>query len=574
MADLAAVSARPHIVGSPEDAKVRAYLARRMAALGLTVSTQNFPLPEAARKEVAGWIGRDVDALTGTNVIGVMAGRDRAAPALLLMAHHDTVWGSPGAGDDGFGVAALLEIARALKAGPQPARDVILLFTDAEEVGLVGAKAWFADPANAARVGAIVNFEARGGGGRVSMFETSPGNGAAMRLFARVVPHPSAQSIAVSVYRLMPNSTDLTVALPHGATAFNFAPVGRAGLYHSPLATPANIDPATLHDMGLQGLGLTRALAMAPALPPRTADAAFGDVFGLGLLVYPAWAGWIVLAVAAGLFALAIGRVRPGWGGIGRGLVAALWLVPHGALLLLLVNHVSGVDWNYYDRLAALPRLEVQAALLALAAIALSLAVTRPLWPTPRWAGLIPALLLSAAALLLGDDPLVVAILGGLGLATGWFVHRTGLWEGWLGAILLVLLLVALVQALLPTAAPPFAWGLLLASLAAALTAWVDRDFTGGAGVIAAAIVAALALGNLLPFAHFLFLSVGADRAEVTILFALMALMLLRPLIALPPRALLIGGAALGVVATGIALSVLLDPMAPSVATYSLRPRG
>jgi hypothetical protein len=71
----------------------------------------------------------------------------RALPAVLVMSHYDSVHNSPGAADDSLGAAAALEIARALKAGPQPARDVIFLFTDGEEAGLLGAEAFFArDP--------------------------------------------------------------------------------------------------------------------------------------------------------------------------------------------------------------------------------------------------------------------------------------------------------------------------------------------------------------------------------------------------------------------------------------------
>ena len=50
------------------------------------------------------------------NIVGVLPGRDRSAPALALMAHYDSVAASPGAADDIMGVAAILETARAIKA--------------------------------------------------------------------------------------------------------------------------------------------------------------------------------------------------------------------------------------------------------------------------------------------------------------------------------------------------------------------------------------------------------------------------------------------------------------------------
>ncbi len=62
---------------------------------------------------------------------------------LVLSAHFDSVQGSPGADDDGTGVAALLEIARILKeshkADPLD-RTVRLCFFNLEETGLVGSR--------------------------------------------------------------------------------------------------------------------------------------------------------------------------------------------------------------------------------------------------------------------------------------------------------------------------------------------------------------------------------------------------------------------------------------------------
>ena len=60
---------------------------------------------------------------------------------LVLIAHYDTVAGSPGGIDNAVAVALLIELARALHEHP-PARPVALLFSANEEVGLVGAEAF------------------------------------------------------------------------------------------------------------------------------------------------------------------------------------------------------------------------------------------------------------------------------------------------------------------------------------------------------------------------------------------------------------------------------------------------
>jgi len=109
---------------------------------------------------------------------------------VALVCHHDSVPTGPGASDDGAGVAALLEAARALKAGPALQNDVILLFTDGEEAGLDGARAFAAGCPWLKDIGLVLNFEARGVSGPVFMFETSVGNGPIIREFARAAPRP------------------------------------------------------------------------------------------------------------------------------------------------------------------------------------------------------------------------------------------------------------------------------------------------------------------------------------------------------------------------------------------------
>jgi aminopeptidase YwaD len=61
---------------------------------------------------------------------------------LLLIAHHDAVPGSPGANDNAAAVAVLLALLdRLARSGPRGVR-VRLLFTAAEELGYLGARAY------------------------------------------------------------------------------------------------------------------------------------------------------------------------------------------------------------------------------------------------------------------------------------------------------------------------------------------------------------------------------------------------------------------------------------------------
>ena len=298
------------------------------------------------------------------NVVGILPGKDRSLPAVLLMAHHDSVWGSPGAADDGAGVAAALETIRLIKAAGQPRRDLMVLFSDGEELGLEGARAFFASDPRRAHVGVIVNMETRGGGGRASMFETGSDNGAMMALFGQAVHRPVSTSLSVFIYKKLPNSTDYTVAKKLGYPGFNFAFIGRPSQYHSPTATPDALDQGAVQDMGRQVLDLTRALLAVPVLPGNAPDRVFFDAFGLMFISYAAWVGWLLLAIGAlGHGVATRGSVR--LGEIGRGGALTLALFVGAALLLFAVNYVSGGygRGNYYDRRAAIPRLEVQALL-------------------------------------------------------------------------------------------------------------------------------------------------------------------------------------------------------------------
>jgi hypothetical protein len=363
-ADIEAMARAPHPVGSPENGRVRAFLAGRLRMLGADVHEQAIPLAPRSLDRLGKWSGRKESGIAAHNLIGIIPGSDRAKPAVMLMAHHDSVWGSPGAADDAMGVAAALEVARAVRTRGVPERDLIPLFTDSEEVRLDGSEGFFKRHPLAEHVGVIINMEARGAGGRANMFETGPGNGAMMALYAREVARPATSSLAVLIYDEMPNYTDYTVAKAWGIPGFNLAVLDRGWAYHSPLATPDAVDPAAVQDMGQQALALASALAFAPDLPPPAPNASFGDLMGRLTIVYPAAAGWALLAVAAALIGGGWRRARIAPRAIGGGMMLVAALLLHGSLLLTAFNAVSGSGGaNYYDRLAALPRLEAMAGL-------------------------------------------------------------------------------------------------------------------------------------------------------------------------------------------------------------------
>ena len=75
--------------------------------------------------------------LQGVNLVGIAEGE--TDEAVVFVAHHDTVHGSPGADDNGAALALLLELA-AQFGGRRFRRTVVLAAPDFEEIGLIGSR--------------------------------------------------------------------------------------------------------------------------------------------------------------------------------------------------------------------------------------------------------------------------------------------------------------------------------------------------------------------------------------------------------------------------------------------------
>ena len=310
MAHLEVITARSRRTGSPGSDDARRYLVAQLEALGLDVRVQHATVlqPRYAKPSLGSpaRIG-DVD-----NVVARAKGaRDSHAGAVLLMAHYDSVSMSPGASDDGAGVVSLLETARALKDGSLVASDVIFLFTDGEEQGLLGAKAFVEENVWAKDVRVVLNFEGRGDRGPVFMFQTSDGNGRLVRELALAAPFPFASSLTRDIYRRMPNDTDFTEwLLQTHVQGMNFANIDGLGRYHAPTDDVAHIDARILGHHGSYALALTRRLANQDPEMATEPDATFFNV-GPWFVRYPeAWAPGLAAAaiLSAVFFALSVVR--------------------------------------------------------------------------------------------------------------------------------------------------------------------------------------------------------------------------------------------------------------------------
>ncbi len=269
----------PHPMGSAANANVRNYLIGQLSQLGLAPQVfSSIGIDPTARLIIAG---------KTNGILGRFSG-SASGPAILLMAHYDSVYSAPGAGDDASGVASVLEIVRALKHGQPLQHDIIVLFTDGEEAGLLGAEAFAHSHPWMKDVGLILNFEARGNRGPSLLFETGPNNRPFIEAVAGKTSHPIGSSLFYELYKLLPNDTDFTVFRPAGVPGLNFAFGEGLSAYHSPLDTPEHLSLASIQHHGSYGVALSRYFGQLDlaALRNTHGDNVFFNWFGGMMMTY------------------------------------------------------------------------------------------------------------------------------------------------------------------------------------------------------------------------------------------------------------------------------------------------
>lgn len=306
MEHLQVIASEPHPQRSPAQARVRDYLVQQLTESGLEVEVQRTRGLENV-----------VARLHGTNPTGAVA----------ILAHYDTVSDSPGAGDNGSAVAAQVEIARALAAGPEMSNDVIILFDDGEEYPdiFAGTKAfvrehpWISDVRVAISLDTAVS-------GPISTNEVGPkNNGWLVSALARAYTGGIWTSFS-------------------GGGQYNSTPFSDAGILvlalednypfrqkHTVEDTPDIIRPASVQQMGDQTLAIVHELGSLDLADPWGEQETFFPVTPWILAHYPqAWS--LPLAIAAAiLMLLAIGlalwRKLATWRGLAVALITILVLV-------------------------------------------------------------------------------------------------------------------------------------------------------------------------------------------------------------------------------------------------------
>lgn len=180
----------------------------------------------------------------------------------------DTVW-SYGAADDGYGVGVTLEtLSHLLKNRADWKQGVKVLFTDAEEVGMVGMKAQWANNKEVFdNVGFMINLEARGPFGPCLLFETCPGNEKVMELYSKAADYKFTYSLTTVVYSFMPNFTDFTIVKDE-IPGMNFSTITDINHYHTDKDNFSNVTESSIQHYGAQVLPV----AMEYVTNPEYAD--------------------------------------------------------------------------------------------------------------------------------------------------------------------------------------------------------------------------------------------------------------------------------------------------------------
>ncbi len=258
--DIEVISKKHHSVAHPEErAEVREYLIQRLDELGAdTVKLFEYDSLTGPQNKHVTYTFDAVDVLA--EFAPLTPSED---PTYLLMVAHydsrysqpmpkDTVW-SYGAADDGYGVGVILEtLHHALKNREGWKQGIKVLFTDAEEVGMMGMKAiWENDREVFENVGFMINIEARGPWGPALLFETSPGNEKVMDLYAKAAKDPYTYSLTTVVYSFMPNFTDFTIVKDE-IPGMNFSTVADVNHYHTDLDNFSNVSAKSIQHYGVQ----------------------------------------------------------------------------------------------------------------------------------------------------------------------------------------------------------------------------------------------------------------------------------------------------------------------------------
>lgn len=301
-----AISKKPHYVGSENHEVVADYLVKELNKLGMETSIQE------------GYTLSDWGNLVQSkNILARIKGSSNSK-ALLLLSHYDSAPHSYslGAADAGSGVATILESVRAfLHNKTAHKNDIIILFSDAEELGLNGAALFVTQHQWAKEIGLVLNFEARGSSGPSYMLmETNKGNAGLVKEFASTkATFPVSNSLMYSIYKMLPNDTDLTVFREQGnIQGYNFAFIDDHFNYHTAQDDISHLNKNTLAHQGSYLMPLLNYFSNTDLSTTQASEDYVYFTIPYTFISYPfSWVlPKVIIALALFIFLLFLGRAK------------------------------------------------------------------------------------------------------------------------------------------------------------------------------------------------------------------------------------------------------------------------
>jgi hypothetical protein len=301
MRHVEAIATETRFAGSPNHARTRRYIQAQLRALGLR--------PQVQRTAVVNRFSEAADLEAGTvaNVIARIPGA-ASSGAIALNAHYDGGPGGPAASDCGSCVATLLESARALQAGAPLRNDVLLVFSDAEENGDLGAAAFAGQSPLIRDIDVALNWETAGSHGPSMLL----GSNSSWLVKEALAGAPQARTYSVlpslfrGLFRPQQLNTDTQEYMDRGVAGVQFLYVRGTTDYHTVLDNTQRLGRGSLQMHGDYAVGLVRRLGETE-LSRRIGDrSTYFNITG-GIIVQYGPAVAVLLAlVAAGLFAAAL----------------------------------------------------------------------------------------------------------------------------------------------------------------------------------------------------------------------------------------------------------------------------
>jgi Zn-dependent M28 family amino/carboxypeptidase len=224
--------------GTPGGARARRYLLQRLQALRLAPLGRGFEHPFAR----------------GVNLLALIPGTSQADRYIVLSAHYDhlgIVRGQiyNGADDNASGVAGVLALARELRRKPLSHSVMVALF-DAEEAGLLGARAFLAEPPVAkAAIVLEVNLDMVGHSERGELWAAGAGRYPPLLPVLQAVRERAPVKLRLGHDRPgLPGERDWTLESDHGVFHAAGIPFVYFGVedhqdYHRPSDDPETLTP-------------------------------------------------------------------------------------------------------------------------------------------------------------------------------------------------------------------------------------------------------------------------------------------------------------------------------------------